>query len=159
MVSGPRGDAVRRGLRLARRAGGPAQDRLDPQDQLPGGEGLDHVVVGAELQADDAVHLLGLGGEHEDRDVAHRDALLQQPADLQAVHAGQHQVEDDQVRLAALRHLEGGLAVLGGLHRHAGLPQVVGDDLDDVGLVLHHEDPFAHSARPPVVKGCPSGDG
>ena len=37
------------------------------RDHLACAEGLDHVVVGAELEPDDAVRLLAAGGEHDDR--------------------------------------------------------------------------------------------
>ena len=43
------------------------QDRPDPRHELARAERLDDVVVGAELEADDAVGLLAAGGEHDDR--------------------------------------------------------------------------------------------
>ena len=47
-----------------------AQHRAQPGQQLARAEGLGHVVVGAELEADHAVGLVALGGEHEDGDAA-----------------------------------------------------------------------------------------
>ena len=55
---------------LGRRPGpafGPAQHRPHAGDQLLGAEGLDHVVVGAQLEPDQLVALLAAGGEHDDR--------------------------------------------------------------------------------------------
>jgi hypothetical protein len=46
----------------------PAQDRADARQQLARLEGFGQVVVGADLQADDAVHRVALGGEHHDGD-------------------------------------------------------------------------------------------
>ena len=76
-----------------------AQDGLQPRHQLARLEGLGQVVVGAELQADDAVHDLAARGEHDDRQVA---LLADGAAQLEAVHLGQHHVEDGGVE-AALR--------------------------------------------------------
>ena len=50
----------------ARRA--PAQHRVDARDQLARVERFGQVVVGAHLQADDAVDVLALRREHDDRD-------------------------------------------------------------------------------------------
>ena len=55
-----RGDAWRRALRA------PAQHRMDARHEFARIEGLGQVVVGADLQADDAVHVVALGGEHDD---------------------------------------------------------------------------------------------
>ena len=43
------------------------EHRVHAGHQLGGREGLDHVIVGAEPQADDAVGLLALCGEQDDR--------------------------------------------------------------------------------------------
>ena len=116
---------------------GPAQDRLDPRHQGSRVERLGHVVVRAQLQADDRVHVLGAGGQHQDRHVA---AAAQLAADLEAVHLGQHQVQHDQVRVAALVLDQGLLAVGRGHDGEALLLEVQPDQLDDVALVVDDED-------------------
>ncbi|MNV64472.1 hypothetical protein D3C71_1571160 [compost metagenome] len=63
--------------------------------QLIGVERLGQVIVGAQLQALDAAQLIALGGQHDDGDLIVR--TTQAAAGGQAVFAGQHQVEDDQV--------------------------------------------------------------
>ena len=73
-----------------------AQHRPDPRDHLAGAEGLDHVVVGAQLEADDAVHLGAARGQHHDR---HVGAPAQLAADVAAVAVGEAEVENDQVGL------------------------------------------------------------
>lgn len=78
------------------RPAGPAQDGADPRVQHPGLHGLDHIVVGARLQADNDVHLVAPRGRHDDR-----QCLVDGPyaaAHLEPRHAGQHQIEDDDVR-------------------------------------------------------------
>ena len=49
------------------RALGPPQHRADARHELPGAERLGDVVVGAELEPDERVRLVGAGGEHDDR--------------------------------------------------------------------------------------------
>ncbi|MNZ84398.1 hypothetical protein D3C78_1031530 [compost metagenome] len=71
------------------------QDRLDASHQLIGVERLGQVIVGAQLQALDTAQFVALGGEHDDRNLVVR--ATQAAAGGQAVFAGQHQVEDDQV--------------------------------------------------------------
>ena len=83
--------------RLALDAVGAAEQRADPQDQLAHAERLDDVVVGADLEADDAVDLLALRGAHDHRDVARALLLAQSPADLGAGEIRQHQIEHDHV--------------------------------------------------------------
>src|SRR6266536_1069390 len=48
----------RRFLRLALGAGGAAEDRLDPRDELAWVERLGEVIVGADLESDDLVHVV-----------------------------------------------------------------------------------------------------
>ena len=69
---------------------------------------LGDVVVGADLEAEHLVELVGLGGEHDDRhDALRADAA----ADLHAVDVRQHDVEDDEVEVLAREGLEGLVAV------------------------------------------------
>ena len=89
----------------ARRFGsGPAQNRLDPLDQLAGAEGFDHVVVGAQGESEDTVDLLLAGGQKQDR---HRGDLAQFATDFPAVGPGEHDVENDKPRRPAPRQLQG----------------------------------------------------
>ena len=75
---------------------GAPQQRLDAAHQLAQPERLGQVVVGAQLEADDLVHLLVARGEHEHGRLGAGGA---QPAEgLEAVDAGQPDVEHDEVR-------------------------------------------------------------
>ena len=76
-------------------AGGAAQHGLDAREQLAHGEGLDDVVVGAELEADDAVDGIALGGEHENGKLA---LFANAFENLHAAHAGHHHVEHDDFK-------------------------------------------------------------
>ncbi len=98
------------------RAPDPAEDGVDPGHQLPGAERLGEVVVGADGQADEEVGLRVPGGQHED---GHRPVLLDPPADLEPVEAGQHEVEDHEVGPDLLDERDAGRAVGGHLDRRS----------------------------------------
>ncbi len=86
-----------------RAAFAPPLQRLQPLDQHLDAERLGDVIVGTQREADDLVGLLGLGGEHQNRNVARPFAGSQLPAHFQTVEDRQHQVEDDQVGQQRLR--------------------------------------------------------
>ena len=96
-----------------------AEDGADAGDQLGHAERLHEVVVGAELEPHDAIGLEPSGGEHDDR---HPRRRADRPADVAAVDVGQHEVEQDDVRLVPAHRLE---------PRRAGR-----GDLDSVPLAL-----------------------
>ena len=126
--------AYRRAVRGAGRA---PQHRLDPGDQLARAERLGQVVVGAQFQAEDAVDLVVAGGEEDHRrPVA---GLAQPAADLQAVIAGQADVEHAGDRAQPAGRGEAGDAVA--LHVHAEVVpgQVHPDQVGDRPLVLDDE--------------------
>ncbi|CAM2169518.1 hypothetical protein BLAT2472_11146 [Burkholderia latens] len=79
-----------------------AQHRVNARDQFARVERLRQVIVGAHLETDDSIDILALRGEHDDRCAV--VAAAQAAADRQAVLAGQHQVEHQQVE--ALAHPE-----------------------------------------------------
>jgi hypothetical protein len=140
MVSSP----SRRGGRQRGRGGAwAAPHRADPRDQLPRGERLGQVVVGADPQADELVDLLGAGGQHDDVGVAEgADA----PARLDAVHPGQHEVQHDHLRLEGLGQRDRLLAVAGRGDLEAFAFQVAGDQPYQRRLVVDHQRP--HGRRP-----------
>ncbi|OEI67493.1 Transcriptional regulator (modular protein) [Curtobacterium sp. ER1/6] len=73
------------------------QDGLDARDDLVEGERLRDVVVTADREPGDLVLGVVLRGEEQDRrGVARRPEAL---GDAEAVHVGEHDVEDDQVGL------------------------------------------------------------
>ena len=94
-----------------------AQQRVHPGDELAGAERLRQVVVGADGQPDDHVGLRVAGRQHQHR---HGAVVLDAPAHLEPVEAGQHQVEHDEIGVNPLAHLDAAGAV--------------GRDLDDEPL-------------------------
>ena len=116
---------------------GASEHRADPGDQLPRAERLGHVVVGAELEADERVRLVAARGEHHDRD---RRGRPQPTRDVEPVEARQPEVEDDEVGMVPSRGLEGGRTVAGDEHLEARPLEVVADELHDLGLVVDDQD-------------------
>lgn len=119
---------------------GPAQARTHPGDQLLRLERFDHVVIGAGFQAQHHIDGVGLRRQHHD---GHTRIGTQHTADVDAVHAGQHQVEKHQIgtdlpdrgqSLRAVAHHEG-LETLAAQHdrQHLGECILVVDD-EDAGL-------------------------
>ncbi len=117
---------------------GASQHRADARQQLARVEGFRHVIVGAELQADDPVGLLAHRGQHHDRHLG----LAAQPAgEVEATLARQHQVEHDEMVVAIG---EGAAGFPGVAHR--GHPHVVlllqeaGEQIADLAVVVDHQD-------------------
>ena len=121
-----------------RPARGCAQPQPDPRHQLGEAERLGHVVVGAAVEGGDRVGDRVAGGEHDDRHPAALGAQLVE--DLEAVHAGQADVEHHQVEAARERLVEAGRSV-GGDGRLVALgPQALGHERGDALLVLDDQD-------------------
>ena len=72
-----------------------AQQRADAGEQLGEPERLGDVVVGAGVEPDDEVDLVGARGEHEDR--GGQAVVADRTRDVEAVHVRQTEVEDDEV--------------------------------------------------------------
>ncbi len=97
---------------------------------------------GAQLQALLPVLFAAVAGEHDDLDS--RAALLDAPQHLQPVDAGHLEVEDHDIRLVLLHHLQGRLAVVG--HGRADVThlQPFGKGLHELALVVHQQHPRGH---------------
>ena len=121
-------------LRLAP-AGAPSH-RPDPGHELAHAERLHDVVVRAELEPDDAVDLLSLGGDHDDRDVRARAQLA---AHRVAVDVRQAEVEEDDVGRGSLHDRLGARCDTVDLVPLAAQP--FRERLRDGVLVLDDQDP------------------
>ena len=134
-------------LRLVGLAPVTAQDGLDARQQLGPAERLGDVVVGADLEPDDAVDLVALRRQDDHRG---RHPLASQDAeDLDAAHARQHDVQQDEVEALAAGGLERRLAVGGGRHLVALSRQVEGQRLAQGRVVLDEEEAASHRSGGP----------
>src|SRR3954447_25900484 len=71
----------------------PAQHRFDTGDQFAGCEGLGDVVVSAEFQAQHAIVFAGAGGQKDDGNGGEAGIAAEPAANIEAVAAGDHDVE------------------------------------------------------------------
>ena len=132
-------DAALGGGRARRRAlAVTPQHRVDARDELARVERLRQVIVGAHLEADDAIDVLALRGQHDDGRRVARAA--QAPAHRQAVLAGQHQVEHEQVRRVALQALVEVARVGQRGDLEALLAEIAGEEIAQAHVVVDDED-------------------
>ena len=123
---------------------GTAEDGVDAGDEFSGAEGFDDVVVGAHLEAGEALGLGGACGEHDDGDVG---GLADAAAHLFAGQFGEHEIEDDEV--GGVRFERGERVRAGGRGGDfvAVLFEVEAYDISDRAFVIDDED---RSHSPPV---------
>ncbi len=130
---------------------------MDSRHQLAGVERLGEVVVGAHLEADDAIDVVAFGGQHDHRHGVLRGA--QAPADRESVLAREHEVEHDEVVANALQLAVHRRGVGGGVDAEALLGEVALEEVAQPQVVVDHQDLLAllHAGhrkarrrRPPV---------
>ncbi|RWW90478.1 hypothetical protein BHE74_00052359 [Ensete ventricosum] len=112
--------------------------------QLVRVERLGQVVISAQLQALDTAQLIALGGEHDDWNLVVRAA--QALAGGQAVFAGQHQVEHDQIEYFTPQQA---VHLLGVWHRAGTVALGVEETLQQAAqprIVINDENFFAFSS-------------
>ena len=128
-----------------------AQEGADAGDEDLVAEGLGDVVRGAHLQSQDDVVLLALSREHQHGGGGEVGVGLQPAENAQAVKAGQHPIEEDEVGLLGLGALEGLNAVLGFGGGVAGGGEVDGQEVADGGLVFDNQHEGVHRLLAPML--------
>ena len=93
-------------------------------------------------EADDDVHGVAFGREHDDRYAALRPDL---PADLVPVELGQHDVEHHEVESLVPELHEAVTAVARGGDPEAGLREAEARDLADRRVVFNEQNAFVHA--------------
>ena len=126
---------------------GAPQQRAHARDHFVGAERLGDVVVGAQLEPDDAIRLFGPGREHDDRDARRARVTAQRAAYLQAVEAGEHQVEQQQVGQRAAHRRQDFRAGVKHVHGKAGAPEAVAEQVRDVVVVLDDQQTLGRGSR------------
>ncbi len=129
-------------------AAGAAQDDPQPGHHLFQAERLGDVVVATEREPGDLVLQGVAGGEEQGRGGV--DTVGSQPTQhAEAVHPPRHHhVEDHRVGLDLARLVQRGRSVGCGVHLETLELQAHREQLDDVHLVVHHEDPrFGNAFR------------
>ncbi len=139
-------------LETRRLAGlGPPQHRADARQELARIEGLGEIVVGAQLQPDDLVGVVAARRHHDHR---RAPALADLAREREAVHAGQHQVDQEDVEARSAQ----GLQRLGGIachhRRHAVLPQELSEQRGELAVVFDEQRADHHSPGGPPKPCC-----
>jgi hypothetical protein len=117
------------------------QDGSQPRKQLAWLEGLWQIVIGAHLQADDAIHGIAPSRQHQ---YWNTGSGPDPAAHLEAVHVGQHQVQDDRIESLAGLQGETGRAVLGPFDAKSRPAEIVTDHLGKAGIVFDQQNAFGH---------------
>ena len=86
-----------------------AEHRLDAGDELSRTEWLGNIVVGAELQAQNAVCLATFCGQENDRDRGKRWDLPNLTAEFEPIFAWNHDVQNEQCRTLPFRLCKDGI--------------------------------------------------
>src|SRR5262249_22479860 len=121
------------------------EERVDARQQFAELERFGHVVVRAEVEAENDVLLLAFGGEHDDGHI--NAAAAHHAADLVAIDARQHDVQEDEFGLAVDRERQPLFAIGGGEDGVAAVLEGVLESAQYGGLVFHDEDASsAHAA-------------
>ncbi|MNH15090.1 hypothetical protein D3C79_746970 [compost metagenome] len=124
---------------VGRQHAGAAQHGVDAGQQLAGRERLGQVVVGAHFEADDAIGLVVARGQHQHRRVAML-AGAQLTAQQQAVVAGHHDVEHDQVDAVGFEEGAHLPAVGDDAGTQTVLLQIVADQFADLAVIVNDQD-------------------
>src|SRR5689334_3214462 len=120
-----------------------AQDGADAEHELLRAERLGEVIVRAEREATNAILLFAARREHEHRDIARCRIGAKLIEDVIARGARQHEIEDDERRALLSSGDQGVRPGRRGGDAVARLHEVVGDEGDDVRLVIDDEHALA----------------
>ena len=123
--------------RLCRGDSRPAQQRLNPRDQLGKRKRLDQIIIAAVLQTADFVGNRIFRTQHNDR---HGDPVGAQLFNQRkTIHSGEHDVDNRQITLFGLR-LEQAVRTGRGMDRRiTGLLQALEDEIRCPCVILHQK--------------------
>ena len=91
--------------------GRPAQQCAHARHQLVRAEWLDDVVVGAQVEAENALGLFATRRQHDDGERRRAVVGPKRLADVEAVQAWQHQIKDDEIGRRFPRHRQRASAI------------------------------------------------
>ena len=115
---------------------GAAEDGGDAGGEFFGAEGFGEIVVGAGVEAEDAVLLGTAGGEHDD---GNGGAAAELGEDFEAVEAGEHDVEEDEIEGVFRSAGEAGGTVVDGVEGIAGALEEFGDELTETDVIVNDQ--------------------
>jgi hypothetical protein len=113
------------------------QLNADASQQFFEGKGFDEVIIGTVFEATYAVGDGIAGGEHDDRDVR---GGAQATSDFEAINAGQHQVEDDEILGRLTGNNEPTLTIMGDRDLKALKEESAPQVASNFGFVFNNKD-------------------
>ena len=140
-IDGDVADLERAGRKRALEA---AEHGFDAGYEFARAERLGNVVVGSDLEAEDAVGFAAFGGEENYRHGSEAGSLADSAAEFEAVFAGDHDVEHEQRRTLAFGVGDDGRAVGIDADGEAVVFEVVANEAGNVGIVFDDEDAWFH---------------
>jgi hypothetical protein len=123
-----------------------AEHGFDAGDEFARAERLSDVVVGSDLEAEDAIGFAALGGEENYRDGSEAHGLADGAAEFEAVFAGDHDIEHEERRTLALGVGDDVGAVGIDAHGEAIVLQVMANEAGNIGIVFDDEDAWFHGS-------------
>ena len=130
---------------------GAAEDGLDAALDLEDVERLGHIIVRAVFETQNLVHVLALGGEHDDR---HRGFFADALAHLNAVYLGQHDVQKHKIIAPGEKFVQRFLAVHCGIRFIIILFKGIFESLHDQRFVVYDQYFACHPhSSVPVFQG------
>ena len=120
------------------------EDGLNPEDELLGAEGLCQIIIDARFQAADSVVDLTLGGQHQDRNLIGPGVSLHFLQDGKAVHAGEHEVEDNEIGLFLEDFLKALPSVVHHINGVAYPLKVKGNQRGDIDFIFDDQNFVTH---------------
>ena len=124
---------------------GAAQHGANPRAHLQNVERFGHVVVRAVFQTEDFVHVLALGGQHDNRNTGcFADAL----ADAESVHLWQHHVQQHKIIHPGKEFVQRFLTIHGGIGFVAVLFKRIFQAFQNKRLIVHQQNAFSHDGSP-----------
>ena len=115
---------------------------VHPGDDLFGLKGLGDIVHRPQLEPFDLVFGLPERRQENNGDIMVRGVGLEAPADLEAIDARHHDVEQDEIGEGFSRDRQGALTVFGHQQAVAAPGEGLGKHLQVGGVVVHHQDAF-----------------
>lgn len=117
------------------------------------------VIIRSGIEARELVILLAQGREKDDVRMLKRGVFTQGTAGLHAIHDGHHPIQKNQVWTKFRSHAQGLCAILCRADFVPLLLEVVADELQNIGLVIHEQNAMIHSSlcrfsRSPFPLGC-----
>jgi hypothetical protein len=118
------------------------QKAFDCGEEFINRKGLAEVIVSAGLLTHKTVFISVPRRNHNNRDVLELLLELEKPSHLVSIHARQHNIEDNQVRLFSESQLEAIMAVIGRQTLIIFLSEPDLKGFDQIRFIVYNENPF-----------------